>query len=328
MTEEPAFLDPLEGELRTENGTRMVVYGPVPDGLPIVPWVKEHRDALLATLHEHGAVTIRGAVHEPEVLEEITRIVGGDPLSYTERTTPRSTVSGNVYTSTEYPAAQTIPQHNETAYARVVPKWLFFACTTPAAEGGATPLADNAAVLRKLPDDVVGRFRELGVLYTRAYRLGLGLTWQEVFQTGDRAVAEKYCDDNGIAYEWLDDDAMRTRSRRPAVLTHPVTGEEVWFNQAHLFHVSNLPEDVRGALVEMYEEQDYPRHAYYGDGTPISDDDLAVIRRAFDECLLARPWERGDLMIIDNLRVSHGRQPFKGERRVLVTMAGTAAVGS
>lgn len=328
MTERPPFLDPLHGEIRTENSTRMAVYGPLPDGRPIVAWVKEHRDEFVATLEEHGAVVVRGAVREPEELEEITRLVGGDPLSYTERTTPRSTVSGNVYTSTEYPASQTIPQHNETAYARVVPRYLFFACTTPAARGGATPLADNAAVLRALPEDLVARFRERGVLYTRAYRLGMGLTWQEAFQTEDRSVVEKYCEDNGLAYEWLEDDAMRTRSRRPAVTTHPVTGEEVWFNQAHLFHVSNLPEDVRGALMEMYGEEDYPRHSYYGDGTPISDDDLAAIRAAFDACLFPRPWEKGDLMVIDNLRVSHGRQPFQGDRRVLVAMAGTAVVGS
>ena len=321
-----AVLDPLRGVLHTENGTRLAVYGPVPDGLSIVGWVKEHRDGLMAALRDHGAVLVRGAVHTPQVLEEITRIIGGDPLSYTERTTPRSTVRGKVYTSTEYPAAQTIPQHNETSYARVVPRWLFFACTVPAASGGATPLADSAEVLRWLPDELVRRFRKVGVLYTRAYRMGLGLTWQEAFQTDDPGAVERYCEGNGLEYEWLDGDALRTRSRRPAVVVDPDSGREVWFNQAHLFHVSNLPEGVRAALTEMFEERDFPRHAYYGDGTPIADEDLAAIRRAYDRCLLARPWDSGDLMIIDNLRVSHGRQPYGGDRRVLVTMAGTTTV--
>jgi Taurine catabolism dioxygenase TauD, TfdA family len=151
ITEDLAVLDPLRGELHTENGTRLAVYGPVPNGLPIVGWVKEHRDGLMAALREHSAVLVRGAVHTPEALEEITRIIGGDPLSYTERTTPRSTVRGNVYTSTEYPASQIIPQHNETSYARVAPRWLFFACTVPAASGGATPLADSAQVPRRPP---------------------------------------------------------------------------------------------------------------------------------------------------------------------------------
>ncbi|MFD9738263.1 TauD/TfdA family dioxygenase [Umezawaea sp. NPDC059074] len=321
-----AFLAPLRGELHSGNGTRLAAYGPAPDGLPIVDWVRDQRDGLLAAVRAHGAVLVRGAVRTPEELEEITRILGGEPLSYTERTTPRSTVHNNVYTSTEYPASQTIPQHNETSYARVVPKLLFFACTVPAASGGATPLADSAEVLRRLPEDLVGRFRERGVLYTRAYRLGMGLTWQEAFQTEDRAAVEKYCEDNGLRYEWLEDDALRTSSRRPAVVVDPDSGREVWFNQAHLFHVSNLPEGVRAALTEMYEERDYPRHAYYGDGTPIADEDLAAIRRAYDECLLVRPWEQGDLVVVDNLKVSHGRKPYSGDRRVLVAMAGTTAV--
>jgi alpha-ketoglutarate-dependent taurine dioxygenase len=320
------FLEPLHGQVHSENGTRIAVYGPAPEGLPIVHWAEEHRDGLMAALGEYGAVSVRGAVHDPEVLEQLTRVIGGEPLSYTERTTPRSAVHGNVYTSTEYPASQTIPQHNETSYARVVPRWLFFACTIPAASGGATPLADSAAVLRRLPEDLVRRFREVGVLYTRAYRLGMGLTWQEAFQTDDRRAVDRYCDDNGLEYEWLEDDALRTRSRRPAVVVDPASGKEVWFNQAHLFHVSNLPEGVRAALTEMYDEGDYPRHAYYGDGAPIPDEDLEAIRRAYDECLLERPWHKGDLVIIDNLRVSHGRKPYGGDRRVLVTMAGTRTV--
>src|SRR3954468_18534731 len=149
VTGDLAFLGPLQGELHTENGTRLAVYGPAPDGLPIVGWVREQRDGLVAALRDHGAVLVRKAVRTPEALEEITRFIGGEPLSYTERTTPRSTVHNNVYTSTEYPASQTIPQHNETSYARVVPRCLFFACTVPAASGGATPLADSAEVLRR-----------------------------------------------------------------------------------------------------------------------------------------------------------------------------------
>jgi alpha-ketoglutarate-dependent taurine dioxygenase len=328
VSDDLEILEPLHGEVHSENGTRLAVYGPPAGGFSVVPWVREHRDALLKALHEYGAVSVRGVVSTPELLEEVTRALGGDLLSYTERTTPRSTVRGNVYTSTEYPASQTIPQHNETAYAKVVPRWLFFACAIPSDTGGATPLADSAAVLRKLPEDVVDKFRELGVLYTRAYRLGMGLTWQEAFQTEDRGAVEEYCAANGLEYEWLDDDALRTRSRRPAVIVDPESGEEVWFNQAHLFHVSSLPDGVRAALTEMYDEQDYPRHSYYGDGTPISERDLAAVRQAYTDSLLARPWETGDMMVVNNLRVSHGRQPYQGDRRILVAMAGTVAVGA
>jgi len=327
LSDDLAVLGPLDGELIGGNGTLLVQYGGPRGALSVVPWVHEHRSALLSAVEEYGAVRVRGVVDDPASLEEVTRVLGGELLAYTERTTPRTSVRGNVYTSTEYPPAQTIPQHHELSYARVVPRLLFFACTVPAESGGATPLADGAAVLARLPEDLVARFREQGVLYTRAYRVGMGLTWQEAFQTEDRAEVEDYCVHNGLEWEWCGDGELRTRSHRPAVVTDPGSGREVWFNQAHLFHVSNLPDDVGAALAAMFEERDYPRHAYHGDGSPITEAELALIRRAFVDCSFETPWHSGDLMIVGNLLVSHGRRPYTGQRRVLVTMAGAVEIG-
>jgi alpha-ketoglutarate-dependent taurine dioxygenase len=312
----------LGGSLVGNADTRMMAYGPLGGGQPVVAWIDEHRAELFEDLHEYGAVLLRGVIDGPELLDQVAQAVGGDLLEYTERTTPRSTVSGNVYTSTEYPANQTIPQHNESAYSRHSPRWLFFACVTPSETGGETPLADSAAVLRRLPADLVARFRELGVLYTRSYRPGMGLTWQEVFQTDSKAEVERFCGDNRLELEWLGDDELRTRSHRPAIVTDPDTGRDVWFNQAHLFHVTNLPKNIRAAIVEMYDEADYPRHALYGDGSPIADADLELIRKAYEDTIFANPWGRGDLMIVNNLLVSHGRRPYTGARRVLVAMTG------
>jgi alpha-ketoglutarate-dependent taurine dioxygenase len=33
-------------------------------------------------------------------------------------------------------------------------------------------------------------------------------------------------------------------------------------------------------------------------------------------------WNTGDLLVIDNVLVGHGRRPFTGSRRVLVAMTG------
>ncbi|HEY0697115.1 MAG TPA: TauD/TfdA family dioxygenase, partial [Micromonospora sp.] len=88
----------------------------------------------------------------------------------------------------------------------------------------------------------------------------------------------------------------------------------------HLFHVNNLPKDVRESLLMLYSEEDLPRHAYCGDGSPITDEEFDLITAAFDPPTLAEPWETGDLLMIDNILVSHGRRPFKGDRRILVAM--------
>jgi alpha-ketoglutarate-dependent taurine dioxygenase len=158
-------------------------------------------------------------------------------------------------------------------------------------------------------------------MYTRNYGEGVDLSWQEAFQTTDRALVEQYCRGAHTEFEWKDGDRLKTRQVRQAVATHPRTGETVWFNHAHMFHISNVAPDVRAALLEQFRDEDLPRNAYYGDGTPIEASVLEEIRGIYQEEAVAFPWQAGDIMMLDNFLTSHGREPFVGPRRVVVAMA-------
>ncbi|GCB53363.1 TauD/TfdA family dioxygenase [Streptomyces sp. NL15-2K] len=309
------------------HGTRLVRVRPSAGG-DHRAWFSANTEALRSAMYEHAAVMVKdsGIVQQAE-LAELAEEIGGRTLEYNERSTPRSRVTGKVYTSTEYPQDQSIPQHNESAYSENWPHNLFFFCALAAQSGGETPVADSTAVLDRLPGDLVRRFEDKGVLYTRTYRTGMGLSWQEGFQSDDKGYVESYCADHGIETQW-DGDVLRTRQRRPAVMTHPVTGQKVWFNQAHLFHVHALPEAVREGLLEICGMDGLPRNAYYGDGTPITADEIGTILGVFDETTLAEPWGTGDVLMIDNLLTSHGRRPFTGDRKVLVAMTQREAAGA
>ncbi|UUV31494.1 TauD/TfdA family dioxygenase [Amycolatopsis roodepoortensis] len=301
------------GHIEGNEHTKLTVYAAT--GLD---WVRAHREVLQDRLREHGAILLRGMPADLTVFNQITEEIGGSLLTYTERSTPRSAVSGNIYTSTEYPPAESIPMHNENSYSAHWPARLFFLCDTAAETGGATPIADSRAMYRLLPEDLRERFAG-GVTYTRAFREGLGLTWQEAFQTDDRQVVEDYCAANGQTFEWTD-EGLRTRHVRPSFAEEPHTGAMVWFNQANLFHVSSLGEEVSEALLELYPVEDLPRNAFFADGSPIPQADLDAIKAAYDEVSYAFPWQPGDIMVINNMLMAHGREPFTGKRRTLVAM--------
>lgn len=314
-----AALGPVTGYLEGNDRTAVVVY-PVGSAVTDRPgWASSHRDSIAAGLATHGAALLRGFSTDIEVFHQVVRAVGGEPLAYTERSTPRSTVLGHIYTSTEYPPSQAIPMHNENSYSDSWPTLLFFLCQVAAATGGATPIADSRAVFGLIPQQVRDRFAA-GVLYSRMFRQGLGLSWQEAFQTEDRAVVERYCARHHQEFEWIGGD-LRTRHHRPAWQAEPHGGQQVWFNQANLFHVSSLDEDVREALLELYDEDELPRNAYLGDGRPIEADDIGAINAAYDQAALALPWMPGDIMIVNNMLMAHGRQPYTGDRRILVAMS-------
>jgi alpha-ketoglutarate-dependent taurine dioxygenase len=295
---------------------------PALEGVRLARWAESHCDRIEGLLRRRGAVLFRG--FGPLALEEFQEVVrrtSGELLTYTYRSTPRREVSGRIYTSTEYPAHQWIPMHNEMSYTRRWPLRIGFFCAQPSARGGETPIADSRRVYQRLDPALRERFEAQGVLYVRNYGSGLDVSWQEVFQTDDRAEAEEFCRQNGIEAEWRAGDRLRTRQVCQATARHPGTGEPVWFNQAHLFHVSSLEPAVREALQAQLDPADLPRNTYYGDGSPIEDGTLEEIREVFRQEMVLFPWQTDDILLLDNVLVAHGRAPFEGARRVLVAMA-------
>ncbi len=299
-----------------------LIIQPQVEGLNLETWALNQRQWLESQLLQHGGILFRNFnINSVPAFEQWMQSLYGSLLDYSYRSTPRSTVSGKIYTSTEYPADQWIPLHNEMAYSRSYPLKIAFYCVQPAVEDGATPIADSRKVFQKLNDRIKERFIEKQVMYVRNYGGGLDLPWQTVFQTSDQAEVEAYCRQVGIEWEWRSNDRLRTRQVCQAIATHPVTGDRVWFNQAHLFHVSSLAPAVRESLLAVVPAEELPRNAYYGDGTPIEDSILDEIREVYEQEMVIFPWQQGDILLLDNLLAAHGRTPFVGPRKVVVGMA-------
>jgi alpha-ketoglutarate-dependent taurine dioxygenase len=299
-----------------------LVIEPRVEGLEAAAWAESNREFLEGRLPQHGAILFRGwRISTVAEFERLVGAAGGGALPYRERSSPRSRVGENVYTSTDYPADQSIFPHNEHSYARTFPLKLLFCCLTPAEVGGETPVADTRRIYRRISPDVRAKFAERRWMYVRNFGEGFGLPWQTVFQTADRAVVEDYCRRSDIACEWKSGDRLTTRQVRPAAARHPLTGEAVWFNHATFFHVSTLPAGVRDGLLAAFAEEDLPNNTYYGDGTPIEPDVLEHLRDAYRGELVSFAWQRGDVLLLDNMLTAHSRAPFEGPRRVLFAMA-------
>ncbi len=304
------------------GGTLPLVIEPAVRGLDAAAWAAGSRELIERNLLAHGGLLFRGFdVTTAAEFERFIEAVSGETLEYRERSSPRSKVSGNIYTSTDHPANQSIFLHNENSYQHAWPMKIFFFCETPAEGGGETPIADVRKVYERVRPEVRERFRDKGWMYIRNFGDGLGLPWQAVFQTSDRALVERHCEANGIKVEWKDGERLRTRAVRPAVARHPRTGEMVWFNHATFFHVSTLDPSIREVLLDEFAEDDLPTNTSYGDGTPIEPEVLDELREIYRQETVAFPWQKGDILLLDNMLTAHGRAPYSGARKILVGMA-------
>jgi alpha-ketoglutarate-dependent taurine dioxygenase len=292
----------------------------------VVGWIAESRGELDRHLLTSRAVLMRGIGDlDAGLLQDIVAAADSERLEYVDRSTPRAELADKVYESTSFPADQEIVLHNEGTYWLQWPLRIWFGCVTPAERGGDTPIADTREVMARIPAEIVDKARRLGVRYVRNYNAGFGLSWEETFQTSDRAAVESYCSENGIDLEWLGDDRLRTVQHRPAIRTHPVTGDELWFNHAAFFNIHRRDEDTREALLEVFAEDELPFNTYYGDGSPFSAEEIASIASAYAAVSRSVAWQAGDLLLLDNMTVAHGRHPYEGERRIVVAMSDPCA---
>jgi alpha-ketoglutarate-dependent taurine dioxygenase len=301
--------------------------------------VRSHHAWIVERLKEHGALLFRGfGVADARSLNAFCQAAGFELHHYRRGITPRHVVEGGVYTATDAPHAVPIPLHNEMSYTSVYPGAIALCCEKPPSHQGQTPIADMAGVLGRLGDELVDRFESHGICYRERVppeaSRPRGKSWQEMFDTHDPQQAEAACSEQGIDFRW-EDDALHIESIRPAVLPHPVSGRRVWFNQAHIFHHSFSAELFHhrkwllGLVLRLEESIDrflpagsfgYSRECTYGDGSPIERATIDRIRRAIWRETVVFEWQRGDLLLLDNLRIAHGREPFRADRRILAAL--------
>ncbi|MEU6403458.1 TauD/TfdA family dioxygenase [Streptomyces sp. NPDC046985] len=312
----PASL--LEVELRPDGPPVLRMESPV----DAAGWAAEYGEALRAQVTEHGALLVRGLrLREPDQVRAVFTGLAGELIPEREAFAPRKPYGAGLYSSTAWPDNQPMCMHHELSYALRVPGLMLFACLTAPAEGGATAVADAEQVLNALPEELVERFEREGWQLTRSYNDEIGASLSEAFGTEDRETVENYCRAHAIDFFWQPDGALRTVQRRPAVVRHPVTGRRCWFNQIAFLNEWTLAEEVREYLVDEYGQDGLPFNTRYGDGSPIGEDVVRLLNATYEQHTRREPWQSGDLLLVDNIRTAHSREPFSGAREVLVSMA-------
>src|SRR6476659_7054772 len=291
-------------------------------GADAAGWAAGHRNALRAMVAVHGSVLVRGlGLREAAQTGAGFQRLAASLIPEQEAFAPRQAYPGGLYSATPRPPNQQMCMHHELSYRLEFPGLMMFACLTAPASGGATTVSDSPTVLGALPADLVQRFEREGWMLVRNYNEDFGASVEQAFGTDDRGEVERYCRASATEFEWQPAGGLRTWQRRSAVVRHPVTGQRCWFNQIAFLNEWTLDAEVHEFLVDSYGADGLPFTTRFGSGEPIGEDVVDLINEVYKAQTRREPWRAGDLMLVDNVRCAHSREPYTGPREVLVGMA-------
>ena len=285
-------------------------------------WAAGHRDALRTMVAVHGSVLVRGlGLHDAAQTGAVFQRLAASLMPEQEAFAPRQPYPGGLYSATPWPPNQQMCMHHELSYKLEFPGLMMFACLTAPASGGATTVSDSPTVLGALPADLVQRFEREGWMLVRNYNEDFGASVEQAFGTVDRGEVERYCRASATEFEWQPDGTLRTWQRRSAVVRHPVTGQRCWFNQIAFLNERTIDPEVREYMVDLYGEDGLPFTTRFGNGEPVGEDIVELLNETYEAHTKREPWQSGDLLLVDNVRTAHSREPYEGAREVLAGLA-------
>lgn len=291
-----------------------------------IAWSREEDKPLHQRLLASGALWIRGLnIDTADKFQYLMQEVFPKTKSFLDGNSSRGKYTSTVYNASEYDPGSIIQLHTEYSYSGEWPAVICFCCVVKPDGGGETTVGDSQKALELLSPELVNDFRNKEITYIRNLHdgRGFGPSWKEAFESEDKKFIADYCASQNIRVEWLEDGIGRFTQTRPAIRVHPQTNEELWFNQVDQFYPQIYGTEVFEALLAMNggQKERLPMYATFGDGTEIPMAYIQEIIKVLDEVTIPVKWEKGDLLIVDNMASLHGRLPFRGDRKILASMA-------
>jgi alpha-ketoglutarate-dependent taurine dioxygenase len=295
-------------------------YSPADPEQAGLSWLRDNRAHIDTELLRHGAVLLRGfEIADERGFEQVARTLSGELESRYGDLVKRASAEF-IYDATWYPKDRAILFHNEGSHTPELPTRQFFYCSRANFTGGETPIVDSRELYRALPREILEPLVDRGLVYVRNFMRGVDVSWQDFFRTQDRADVERRCAAQQMEWCWKADGSLRLLTRAPAVIRHPISGEPSFCNQILLHHVACLDAKTGAALRAVLDPDDFPRNVQFGDGSPIPDAVVAEILRVTVAIAVRFTWQRGDVLMLDNLAAAHARSPFDGDRQILVAV--------
>ncbi|KAH9307348.1 hypothetical protein KI387_035259 [Taxus chinensis] len=281
----------------------------------VVQSIRSNRAWLEDEVMKNNALLFRGfAARSAADFKAVVEAFGWEDQQYLGFA-PRTDIVDRVYTANEAPLHEQIDFHHEMSLMKEWPSKLFFFCEKAPSEGGESAIIPSHLIpplMRKVLPEFVKKVEDVGLLFKISTpsqdtsNSFISRTWKSVLGTSDPEEAKKRAAEmmGCVQFKCYEDGtADFTYGPVDIIRSFNKGGREVWFN-----------------TIAGYGEGNKNQCLSLGDGSAIPAEAVEAFKNIMDEQCVDLKLEDGDVLLLNNLAVQHGRRPSKPPRRVLVSM--------
>lgn len=280
-----------------------------------------------ALFKKHGTLLFRNFAVDTQAFLEFTEAYCRDFSTYQGGgfrwgSLDRQKVDNNETLLTVTGATQSfgIPPHGEMYYMGRRPTLLWFYCDQPPTEAGETTLCDGIELYKQLTDSEREYFSQRRLKYIRHLMDG---EWQTAFQTKDLDEVRNLCAASDSVLTENTDGSISIEYICSAICKERRGDKDVFINSLLIVHSVELS-ILSGAAAKSI---DLPRNACplvvrLENGSELPASLVEQIEQTANDMSAKVSWKKGDILMIDNTRILHGRKKCPGtERKIYVRMA-------
>ncbi|PLZ22754.1 taurine catabolism dioxygenase TauD [Fischerella thermalis CCMEE 5273] len=259
-------------------------------------------DEVIKLFKSSSLILFRGFETDVDKFKKFTELYSTSFMTYVGGAYSRDSINGDntVLSVTGHKIACAVPFHGEMYYTKTQPKMMWFYCATPALSDGETTICDGIQVYNELSQTTKELFHSKRLKYIRTYPQEI---WPKIYQTNDLAVVEKVCNDN--------DMLLKVNEAEKSITTEYITSAIVLSRCGHykVFLNNILP------VIEQEAQGRNNSLVRFEDDSPIPENVIDELKEITGRLTQLVAWQKGDILMVDNTRLLHGRRTFSDNQR-------------
>ncbi|MEH2312465.1 MAG: TauD/TfdA family dioxygenase [Nostoc sp.] len=252
------------------------------------------KEKIISLFKHYGILLFKGFDVETDIFKEFTNILSTDFINYAGGAFSRRVINGDETLLSVNDFKSEIKLHGEMYYQQNIPLMLWFFCANPPLEDGETTVCDGRQFFNEISSSTKELFNKKKLKFTVSISKE---EWQKKHQTDNLNTLEEICQKNNTHLAVNDDQSILIEYICPAIIPSRCGKYQVFIN-------SLLP-----------TKQLSPKILKFEDNSEIPEEVVSELNEIAEKITTEISWQKGDILMIDNTRILHGRRAFADNQR-------------